>query len=191
MQERTLHNLILNGEDIFFNGNIIIHNYVQLKNANLIVSGNLTIYDKVNIENGNIIVSGILKIALNHDISITCGDISCGELECYGVNITDGDIWTNGDLTASDDIVSDGNIEVGGDAFVKDITCTNYLISGNNDSCDTTTTQDIYILGNNDSCSLTAREILVGGNCDTNRSRITAHHLVCDGELFCEGLFIE
>ena len=190
MKSRTLDNLILENKDSIFEGNITIDGNVEIKNGDIIVSGNLTIFDKVNIENGSIIVSGILTIAHDADICITGGDISCAAIDCNNINITDGDVWVNGQLDACD-ITSDGNIEVKGDAYVGDISCFNYLISGDNNSSSIRTTQDIYILGNNESWDLTAREILIGSNCNTNCEPITAHHFVCGGELSCEGLFIE
>lgn len=193
MQKRTFENLILNGEDCFLEGDITIFGKLEIKDANLIVSGSITISGKSNveIENGDIIVSDALTIDTDTDIDINIngGNISCGLLDCRNINITDGDIWTNTDLEASN-ITSDGNIEVKGTSHVVDVTCLNYLITGDNDSESINASQDIYILGNNDSCDLTAREILIDGNCDANDFPIIAHHFVCNGELSCEGFFI-
>lgn len=190
MQKQTLDNLILNGEDYIYQGNTLINGTIEIINANLIISGNLTIYGNVNIKNGSIIVSGLLTVAHDATISITGGDISCDSLDCNHINITDGDIWINSRLKALN-IKSDGNIEVGLYSNVSYINCLNYLINGDNDSCTIKAIQDIYILGDNDSYDLTAREILVGGDCHTNNKSITAKHFVCGGELFCRGLFIE
>lgn len=190
MESRTLDNLILENKDYIFEGNITIYDNVDIKNGDIIVSGNLTILGEVNIENGSIIVSGILTIAHDADICITGGDISCAAIDCNNINITDGDVWVNGQLDACD-ITSDGNIEVKGDAYVGDISCFNYLISGDNNSSSIRTTQDIYILGNNNSCDLTARDILIGRNCEILYDSIIAHHFVCGGELSCSGVFIE
>lgn len=191
MQERTFENLILNGEDLFLEGDITIKGSFEMKGSKLIVSGNLTILgdDGVEIENGDIIVSGDLTI--KPDINIKGVNISCDCLNCCDVNISDGDIWTNTDLEASN-ITSDGNIEVRGNSYVADVTCLNYLITGDNDSESLNASQDIYILGDNNSCDLTAREILIDGDyCDANAYPIIAHHFVCTGDLSCEGLFIE
>lgn len=189
MESRTLDNLVLENEDLILEGDTTINGDVEIKNGDLIVSGDLTIDGKLNIENGSIIVSGILKVIRNN-ISITGGNISCGSLDCYDINITDGDIWVNGILNAGD-IYSDCNIQVRADATVGDITGLNYFINGNNYSCNIKTAQDIYIGGDNDSWALTAREILVCGDCSTDNHLITAHRFVCPGELSCGGLFIE
>lgn len=193
MQKRTFENLILDGEDLFLEGDITIKGSFKMKGANLIVSGNLTIScnDTVEIENGDIIVSGDLTIEKN--INIKGVNIYCDRLECCDVNISDGDIWTNFSLDAGD-ITSDGDIQVGSISSisrVSNVTCLNYLVTGNNNSVSINASQDIYILGNNDSYDLTAREILIDGDCDTNDFPITAHHFVCTGYLSCKGLFIE
>ena len=208
MQKRTFEDLILDGEDLFLEGDIIIYGKLEMKNANLIVSGDLTIScnDNVEIENGDIIVSG--GLTLNSDINIKGVNISCNCLHYCDIDILDGDIWVNDDLEGCT-IISDGNIEVGGNSDVDDITCLNYLVTGDNVSSNINASQDIYILGDNDSTDLTARDILINGICDTNNSPITAqeividgdcdtdyspitaHHFVCTGELSCEGLFIE
>ena len=190
MESRTLKYLILENEDLIFDGDTTIDSNVEIKNGNLIVSGNLTIDGELNIENGNIIVAGILKIECHFDITITGGDISCGALECLDINITDGDIWVNGILNARD-ISSDCNIQVGADATVGDISCLNYFINGDNDSCNIETSQDIYIGGDNDSWALTSREILICGDCTADCHIIAARRFVCRGELSCGGLFIE
>lgn len=192
MQKRTFENLILDGKDLFLEGDITIKGNFEIKGANLIVSGNLTILGKngVEIENGEIIVSGELTIN-TINFNINGGNISCDLLYCQNINISDGDIWTNTDLDAKDNITSDGDIEVGGNSFVSDVTCLNYLVTGDNNSESINASHDIYILGNNDSCDLTAREILIDGDCNTNAFPITAHHFVCSGDLYCKELFIE
>lgn len=190
MQERTFENLIFDGKDLFLEGAITIKGSFEMNGSKLIVSGNLTILgdDGVEIENGDIIVSGDLIIRPN--INIKGVNISCDCLYCCDVNLSDSDIWTNTDLEASN-ITSDGNIEVRGNSHVADVTCLNYLITGDNDSESINASQDIYILCDNDSCDLTAREILIDGDCDVNAYPIIAHHFVCTGDLSCEGLFIE
>ena len=201
MQERTFENLIFDGKDLFLEGDITIKGSFEMKGAKLIVSGNLTILggDGVEIENGDVIVSGDLTIETM--INIKGVNIYCDCLYCCDVNLSDSDIWTNTDLSASN-ITSDGNIEVKGNSHVADVTCLNYLVTGDNDSGSINASQDIYILGDNDSCDLTAREIFIDGNCDTHgfhitaqeiviegncdTGSITAHHFVCTGELSCK-----
>ena len=99
MQKRTFENLILNGKDLFLEGDITIEGMLEIKNANLIVSGNLTVLDNygiIKVENGNIIVSGTIKVY--HDIYIESGDISCNFLDCFSISIANGDIWTRTNL---------------------------------------------------------------------------------------------
>ena len=194
MQKRTFENLILDGEDLFLEGDITIKGSFKMKGANLIVLGHLTIScnDNVEIENGDIIVSGDLILNSNINIkgvNISCDCLYCSQYSC-NIDISDGDIWVNADLEGYT-IISDSNIEVGGNSTVDDITCLNYLVAGDNDSSSINASQDIYILGDNDSTDLTAREILIDCDCDTNGFPITAHHFVCTGDLYCDGLFIE
>ena len=190
MQERTFENLILDGNDLFLEGDITIKGSLKMKNSNLIVSGYLTIScnDTIEIENGDIIVSG--ELIINADLNIKGVNISCDRLYCSDndVNISDGDIWTNTYLNAQN-ITSDGNIETRGDCSVSNVTCLNYLITGDNDSFEINASQDIYILGGNYSKDLTARDILINGSAECGS--ITAHHFVCTGGLSCEELFIE
>ena len=190
MQKRTFENLIFDGKDLFLEGDITIKGSFKMKDAKLIVSGNITILgdDDVEIENGDIIVSR--ELTINPNINIKGGNIYCNVLYCCDVNLSDSDIWTNTDLDALN-ITSNGNIVVRGNSHVADVTCLNYLVTGNNNSGSINASQDIYIFGNNDSKDLTAREILIDGDCDTNSFSITAHHFVCNCELLCEGLFIK
>lgn len=188
MQERTFENLIFDGKDLFLEGDITIKGSLKMKDANLIISGNLTISGDVEIENGDIIVSGNLTIKKN--INIKGVNISCDCLDCCDINISDGNIWTNTYLEVSN-ITSDGDIQVGGSSNVVNVTCLNYLVAGYNDSASINASHDIYILNDNDSYDLTAREILIDGDCYTGGFPITAHHFVCTGDLSCKGLFIE
>ena len=202
-------NITSDGKDLFLEGYITIEGSLEMNGAKFIVSRDLTILggDGVEIENGDIIVSGDLTIEKN--INIKGVNISCNCLQCSDINISDGDIWTNTDLLAStSNITSDGNIEVKGSSNVANVTCLNYLVAGYNDSASINASHDIYILNDNDSCDLTAREILIDGNCYTNGypitaqeividgdcisegGSITAHHFVCTGELSCKGLSI-
>lgn len=191
MQERIFENLILDGKDCFLEGDITITGKLEIRNANLIVAGDITISSQIDIEivNGDIIVSGTLS-SVNTNINIISGNICCDSLCCFNINISDGDIWTHADLDAKN-ITSDGNIEIGGDSNVEDVSCLNYLVTGYNNAECINAFQDIYILGDNDSLELSAREILINGNCDTHLSSITAHHFVCGGDLYCSELLVE
>ena len=63
---------------------------------------------------------------------------------------------------------------------------------GDNESCDLTA-REILIAGDCDvnDFPITAHEIVIDGNCDNYCSSITAHHFVCTGGLSCGELFIE
>jgi len=154
MQERTLDNLVLNGEDYIF-------------------AGNLRINGKVDITDGSLIVSG--KLSIGDNVSVIGGDIVCGKLIIEGQNtfIRDGDIIVYGDFDAFS-IDSDGNIEVSGNTNLYEVKCFNFLISGNNDTLQISATQDIYILGSNNSSCLEARDILI-----TKFSTTTYHSVKC------------
>ena len=180
----TFKDLILDGEDYVSNTDICIKHTFKIKDATLIVCGNFTTNCNIEVENGTIIVSGTLTVEDGHTINIAGGDISCGCLNCYNVNISGGDIWTNGNLTAKN-IISTGNVVVGVNSFVSDVTCLNYLIGDSNDSSTIKATQNIFISGDNNSCELVAKEIFIDGVCNTNYHSITAQHFVCNGRLSC------
>lgn len=166
MQNRTLENLILENEDYIF-------------------EGNLTIEGDVIIKNGNIHVSGTLKFTnANHTatISITNGNISARMLESNAdIFIRNGNISVYHLVTRNID--SDGTIEVIHKSDVYDITCFNYLISGNNDSGKIAAFHDVCILGNNDSCHIIGRYVLVVGNCYLNKTGVTAKKFEYSGKL--------
>ncbi len=160
MQERTLENLILEGEDYIF-------------------SGNLTIDGDVNIKNGNLIVSGTITFAGDDaSISIEGGDIASERLKSRAdILLRDGDIWVKS-LSAYD-IDSDGNVEVNGDSYVGNIHALNYLVSGYNHSDNVTTIQDFYVLGHNDSCNIKARDVLIGNY--NSSGAIQADYILIEG----------
>lgn len=161
MQERTLENLILEGEDYIF-------------------GGKLTIDGDVNIKNGNLIVSGTIIFAGDDaSISIEGGDIACENLGSRAdILIRDGDIWVKS--LAARNIDSDGNVEVNGDSYVCDIHALNYLVSGSNDSYNITTMQDFYVLGDNVSCTVKARDVLIGN--DNSSGAIQADYILIEGD---------
>ena len=163
MQESTLKNLILEDEDYIFAGDLTIEGSVVINNGSLIVSGTL------------------LFSGEDVAISINGGDIAAQNLISRStINIKDGDILVQNLHTL--DILSDGNIEVMKDACVNNVTCLNYLISGDNDSYHITATEDIYILGINDSKNLKARDILIGGYSNFYESSgVVAKSFMCCG----------
>lgn len=188
LQERTLDKLILENDDYIFAGDLTINGDVNIKNGSLIVSGTITF------------------VRTTATISITGGDISCNELNsCSPIVIRDGDIYTK-NLYANV-IDSDGDIIVSEDVIVDTISCLNYMVSGNNNSCCIITMQDVYISGENDSYNIMARDVLICGNnnsrnikahevviegyCDTNGHGITAKKFYCKGKIYnCSSMAI-
>lgn len=162
MQERTLQNLLLEGDDYIFDGNLTITGDVSIQNGNLIVSGSLVFSNK------------------NANISIIGGNIAAKELESVAtIFIRDGDIRAFS-LDARQ-IDSDGNIEINTDSEATRITCLNYLVGGDNDSSTITAIQDVYILGRNYSHAIKARDVFIGGDCDLCDSTLIAKSFVCEG----------
>lgn len=176
MQRRTLENLILENEDYFFTGHLIIEGEVIICNGNIIVAGNLSIYGNVSIINGSVIVSETLS--LTSPIEVKGGDIACKTINATDISITDGDIYVHG-IACFSDIKSDGNVEVGEDSYASNILCFNYLVSGNNYSGSIITTQDVYILGDNSSDSIKARDVLIVGYSDFNGNELIAKCFEC------------
>lgn len=162
MQQRTLDNLLLNGEDYTFEGSLTIYGEVNLVNCSLIVNGRLLIHDDVKITGGNIIATHLFIEG--------------------NVSIDDGDIIVHGNLDASN-ITSNRNIEVDGDSDVKQVTCLNYLISRDNNSHSITAIQDIYILGDCDCYNLKGREIFIDGNLYFNKHSLSAKTFCCNGKI--------
>ena len=88
MQERTLENLILDGEDYIFAGNLTIKGDVMLKNASLIVSGELCFpndFATISITGGNILAGTLSSDAT---ITIRDGDICVYDLYTGDINST-------------------------------------------------------------------------------------------------------
>lgn len=197
MESRTLDNLILENEDFFFTGNLTIIGDVNISNGSIIIAGNLTLQDNVNVENGNIIVSSTL-IFDNPDsiISIVSGDILAQSLlSLNNITIRDGDICVKlldfSDLYDCFNIYSDGNIEVEKNSCVGDVSCLNYLVSGDNYSNKIYAIQDVYILGNNNSDNITARDVLIGCSCELNGYGIICKSFYCEDVYGCSSILIE
>ena len=164
MQERTLENLILDGEDYIFAGDLTIEGDVILKNASLIVSGELCFPNNFT------------------TISITGGNILAETLSSYAtITIRDGDICVS--YLDTSDIDSDSNIEVSKDSNVSDISCLNYEVSGDSNSHTINAIQDVFILGYSDSDSITARDVLIGCDCNLHSMPLTAKSFECQGEI--------
>lgn len=176
MAIRTLGDLTIKDEDYIFAGDLEITGNLTIENASLIVSGSIVFSVNsrephfIHVSNGNIsadIISGVV------DITTEVGDIYChNELDVGHINISGGDITTSF-LTACN-ITSDGDIVVFNNSSVHDVSCCNYLITGNNASTDITAIEDIYIFGDNASCDLTGRDIFLTGDNDLNFGNIIA-----------------
>lgn len=187
-----LTNLVLDGNDCFFNEDITITGDIKIWNGTLEVNGNLKIKGNVSVETGTILVSDTLTFGSNTYVNITNGTISCGSLFCFSnINMSYGDIFVTQSLLAKD-IMSNGNIEVGHNAVVNNVTALNYLITGFNDSRSVKAMRDIYILRDNDSSELSAKELFVGGDCDVNNNSICAKYFEYGGDLLnCSRLLVE
>lgn len=186
MKKRTFDNLTVDGEDLIIAGDIEIHGVLTINNANLIVSGAIefvikksstfvTTENSINITNGSISAKSILdEEDMYLDVFVENGDIYVAdELSIDNITLSGGGDITCYDLNAGNiDSVSD--IIVNNDANVQDVTCFNYLVSGDNDSVSIVAIQDIYILGDSDSCNLQARDIFIGGIADLNGYDLTA-----------------
>lgn len=186
-----LTNLVLDGKDCFFENDVTITGDIKIWNGTLKVNGNLKIEGNVLVETGTILVSDTLIFGSNIHINITDGTIYCESLLCFSnIIMSYGDIYVAQSLLARD-IISNGNIEVGHNAVVNNVTALNYLITGFNDARSVKAMKDIYILRDNDSSELSAKELFIGGDCVTNGHSISAHHFECGGELYCDELFVE
>lgn len=194
MKSRTLENLILENEDYFFTGNLIINGNINISNSNVIVAGHLTILGDVISKDSNLIVSGTLSFS-NEDgsanIFITGSDISAYELKSSSsITIRDGDLYVcyldlDNIYSTAVNIDSDGNIEVTKDSYVGNISCLNYFVSGHNCSNTITAMQDVYILGTNNSDDIKARDVLIGGSCTFSYGGLISKTFECGGDVEC------
>lgn len=173
MQRRTLESLMLENEDYLFEGDLTIKGDVIIKNGNLTVCGTLNFSKE------------------SATISIIGGNISANKLLTSAqITIKDGDIYVDY-LGADSNIYSDSNIEVSSYSYAQDITCLNYLVSGENNSQNITCMQDIYIMGKNNSYDIKARDVLIGGTCIFNNFTLTAKSFLCEGEVIdCSSMLV-
>lgn len=173
MQRRTLENLTLENEDYHFEGDLTIKGDVIIKNSNLTVTGTINFSKE------------------SSNISIIGGNISSKKLLTSApITIRDGDITVDY-LAADSNIDSDSNIEVSSYSYAQNITCMNYLVSGNNNSKNITCMQDIYIIGTNNSYYIKARDVLIGGTCILNNFTLTAKSFLCEGEVIdCSSMLV-
>ena len=186
MEKRTFDNLTVDGEDLIIAGDVEIHGVLTVNNANLIVSGAIqfdtkksstfvTTENSINVTNGSINAESIYyQEDVYLDFLVKNGDIYVADtLDAGYITLLGG-----GDITCSNlntgQIISDGDIIVNNDANVQDVTCFNYLVSGDNNSGSIVAMQDIYILGDSDSCDLHARDIFIAKDSCLNGYGITA-----------------
>lgn len=149
--QRILENLILKDEDYFFDGDLVVNGKVELINVNLQVSGKL-----------------FFKGIADDGFSIKAAYITNASITAYAFTCRINKLFVKGDILVKTDmdarhISCDGNIEVDGFCNVYNVTCNNYLITGDNYSDDVTVKESLYILGSNDSGDLKAHEIFLGG----------------------------
>ena len=185
MEKRTFDNLTVDAEDLIIAGDVEIHGVLTVNNANLIVSGAIkfvikksstfvTTENSIKVTNGSISAKSIIEEeGMYLDVFVENGDIYVAdELTVYYITLSGGGDIACYDLYAGC-INSDGDIIVNNNTNVQDVTCLNYLVSGENDSGSITAIQDIYILGDSDSCDLQARDIFLGGDAVLNGYGIT------------------
>ena len=172
--EHVLKKLILTDEDYICDGDLTITGKVKLVNSNLIVAGILCFRNP----NGE-----------NIPVDIIGGDISAFEVASQvPINIKSGDIYAHYMFVRS--IESDGNIEIKHEVSADDISCLNFLVSGDSSTHNLTAHQDIYILGNNSSFDISGRDILISGNCDAHNNSITAKAFECRDFTVCNSISI-
>lgn len=157
MEKRTFENLTIEeGEELIFPCDVEVTGHLIINRGILIVAGNLELLDS------------------DSDFIINGGDVSVGGLTTFGccIQIKDSDLYVNGNLDSSS-IFSDSDILVGGDSYVANVSCLNYMVNGFNNSSNITAIQDIYIGRDSDSGELNCRVLYVGGNADVNGSNIS------------------
>lgn len=157
MPQRTLDCLILENQDYIFSGDLIINGVVDITKGRLIVSGKLVIRSNLNI------------------ISLNQAEISAYYIEASSmISASLSDIYSRQDLRCESEIISNGNIYVGGDSYVENVDCSKYRVDGNNSSGSITANECINIAGINDSGAISANKIFVGGLCYMNCQSINA-----------------
>lgn len=181
--QRTLDDLILNNEDYFFDGDLTIKGNFKVMNGIVRVTGNL-------------FLQGIVEEGWAGETA-TCiirGNIIANSFKCLHHQI-----YCAGNIVIAEDIdvchvICKGDIKVNGSCSSYNVTCRNYLISGNNNSDDVTATEDICILGYNYSGDLKAREIFIGDFTKFSpysENTVIAKKFECKGPIRnCRGMII-
>lgn len=178
---RKLDGLVLDGEDLFINGNLYVEGPIDIRNATIIICGDATFKSDNNIfmHYVDIIVAGDLLFN-SKCIKVTGGgDISANQLNCKSnanysfLNATDSDIYVKENIYAFH--INADSIFVGKNTRVSSIKCTEIIINDTNDSLDISAVLDIYIGGDSSSFDLKARDIFIGGG--TSCHNIVAQNL--------------
>lgn len=177
MQERFVHD------------DLVIDSDLMIKDFNYIVKGNLVVKGTVIIYNGNLIVEGDLTIYSNHsrDIYVYSGSIYAKSImvsKTPNISITDGNITTFKDLTCMNIQCYNGDICVGGNANIGNVSCRNYLVDGYNNSFVIKAEKSVYIMEYSNNSSITAPEVFLGGGGNFNGGSITSNHFEVDGHIY-------
>lgn len=181
--QRTLEKLILKDENYFFDGDLTIKGKCEVRNGIIRVSGHL-------------FLQGIEEegLAPNTSCSVIRGNIIANSLKSLQRRL-----YCIGNINIAEDldvchIDCKGDIKVNGSCSTYNVTCRNYLISGNNNSDDVTATEDICILGYNYSGDLRAREIFIGDFTKFSpysENTVIAKKFECKGPIRnCKGMLI-
>lgn len=177
MQERVIH------------GDLLINGYEYVFKENLTVKGTVIIY------NGGLVVEGDLKIYSNYnrDINVYNGSIYAKSItvsKTSSIYITDGNISTFKDLTCMNIHCYGGDICVGGNANVGNVSCVNYLVDGHNDSFSIKAEKSVYIMEYSNNSNIAAPEVFLGGGGNFSSGTITSDHFETDGHIYnCLGRY--
>lgn len=175
MQERIIH------------GNSRIDGDLVIEGFNYIVKGDLTVEGTVISKNGDLIVEGDLLVysEYDEDISISCGSIYAKSITAWAnINNLNGNICTLKDLNCWNIFCYKGDISVGGNAYVLDVFCRNYLVDGKNDSINIEAEKSVYIMEYSTNFSIKAPEVFLGGGGDFNCNPIITNHFEFDGHVY-------
>ena len=183
MQERIIH------------GDLVIEADLMIKDFNYIIKGNLVVKGTVIIYNGDLIVEGDLTIYSNHrrDIYVYNGSIYAKSIivsKTPNISITDGNITTFKDLTCMNIQCCNGDICVGGNANIGNVSCRNYLVDGYNNSFLIKAEKSVYIMEYSNNSSITAPEVFLCYGGDFNGGTITSDYFESGGHIYnCLGRY--